>query len=491
MYVRMIVTVLIGLYSSRIILQTLGVDDYGIYNVVGGVVVLFAFLNNALSQATQRFIAYYLGRNEKEELQRTFSMCLNVHLLIAILIVLLAETVGLWLVYNKLVISEERFPTALWVYQFSVISSFITVTQVPYNAAVRAHERFDFYAYVSIGDAVLRLLIIIGLAYQPYDSLYMYGLLILCVIFIQSMVYRVYCRQSFSECKYIYCWEKSRFLKIFSYTSWSLLGNIADTLSEQGVNILLNMFFGPAVNAARGIAVHVKSAVAGFVYNFQSASNPQIVKQYAVGEFDAMVNLVIKTSKISFFLFLFVMFPLCIELRQILSLWLGNVPDYIYEFSLLTLFTVLIQSVGGTLQTSIQASGNIRLFQILVGGSKLMVVPISYILLKLFSFPVIPFVVILVVYGGVVIVNLYIVKKIMNFPILRYIKEVIFVEVKVFALSVILPIVLVLNVQESLIRAIFSIPLTLLSIGFVSYYFGFNKNEQTWLLNFLFSKFRK
>lgn len=481
MYVRMALTMAIGFYSSRVVLNTLGVEDYGIYNVVGGVVILFAFLNLALSQATQRFIAFELGKGNYDNLQNTFCMSLNVHIIIALIVAVLAETIGLWFLYNKLVLPETRFSTAFWVYQLSVIAAMISITQVPYNAVVNAHEKFNVYALVSIFDACYRLMIVLTLPFFSGDLLLWYALLVLSANVIQAGIYRIYCLAKFAECKFKLFWDASLFKRIFGYTSWNLIGNVADMLADQGVNILLNLFFGPAVNAARGIAVHVKTSVAGFVTNFQSAANPQIVKRYAAAEFESMVGLVLKTSKVSFFLFLMIMLPLCIEMEFVLKIWLGQVPQYLPIFCVLTLGTVLLQSLGGTVQLAIQASGNIKMYQILVGGAKLCALPVCYCGLREGLSPVYPFAVVMAIYGGVVAINLFVVHRVIGFPLLRYVKEVILVDVKVFVVSLLFPVMSVFLLESFDYRYLISIPLSFFSVCFVAYYVGMNCNEKEWI----------
>ena len=492
MYIRMALSILIGLYTSRVVLQTLGVEDYGIYNVVGGIVSLFIFLNNALGQATQRFIAYELGKSSGiNSLKRTFSMCLNIHILIALLIVLLAETVGLWLVFNKLVIPENRFHTALLVYQFSIVAAVISITQVPYNAEINAHEKFNVFALISIFDSLLRLSLVIALKYIQGDLLFWYGLMVLVANTTQTILFRTYCRIKFIECKYEIFWDKKLFHRVLDYTAWSLFGNLADTLSDQGVNVLLNMFFGPAVNASRGIAITIKTSVAGFVYSFQSVANPQIVKRYAVGDTHSMISLVFRTSKLSFFLYLLMMLPLCMEMEVVLKVWLGDIPEYLKEFSILTLLTVLLQSLGGTLQAAIQASGRIKLYQILVGGAKLLTIPICYVGLKAGLSPIYPFIVVMIIYSAVVYVNLYVTKKILDFPILQYLKQVILVDFVVLLMSLIIPFLLASIWEESYFRAIVLIPVCIISVVLTSFLVGFNKEERIWMIEMVSSKIRR
>ena len=298
LYFRQIIIMAVSIYSSRIVLNALGVVDYGIYNVVGGLIALFGFLNSALAQATQRYIAYGIERDTIEEQRKTFSMLVNIHALLALIIIFLCETIGLWFFYEKLVIPEDRMTSAFWVMQCSIASIAVTVLQVPYNASIFGHEKMSVYAYISIVEALFKLATVIVLKYFFTDKLIAYGALQLLVVLMIALTYRSYCIHSFQNCRYILHWSKKLFKKLFSYTGWSLLGNFAYTLNNQGVNILINIFFGPAVNAARGIAVAVESAVSSFLYNFTTASVPTIIKSYAIGDVEYMKNLCYNSSKL-------------------------------------------------------------------------------------------------------------------------------------------------------------------------------------------------
>ena len=491
MYLRMFVMMGINLYTARVVLRVLGVEDFGIYNVVGGIVTLFFFLNGALSQATQRFIAYDIGKGNKKGMQRTFSMCLNVHLIISFIIIFLGETVGLWIVYHKLNIPGDRFTVALWAYHFSIVSSIISIVQVPFNALINAHEKFNVYAVISIFDAIVKLSLVLSIEFLEGDRLFLYALLLLIAHFIQAFLYGLYCTIYFKEGRYSLFWDKNLFRNIFGFTSWSLMGNIADTLADQGINILLNIFCGPVINAARGLAVQIKTQVSAFVTNFQSASNPQIVKRYARDETGSMTVLIMKTSKLSFFLFFIVMFPLCLEMNSILHLWLSAPPLYLREFSILTLTTVLLQSMGGTLQLAIQASGRIKEYHLTVSLVKLLCLPISYLGLYFGFSALFPFFVVMIIYGGVVYINMILVKRILGFPIGRYFKEVIIKDIEVFCVASIIPFVFVNLFKETYIRMPFTIAIALTSVGLTSFLVGLNPEERKWAVDLVKNKLKR
>jgi O-antigen/teichoic acid export membrane protein len=305
LYIRMLFSMVVSLYTSRIVLNTLGVEDYGIYNVVGGIITMFSFLNGAMAAGTQRFLTFELGKNDAIQLSRVFSMSMSIHLMIALVVFVLGETLGLWFVNTQLTIPSERMAAANWVYQFSVLSAMVGIWSVPYNASIIAHERMNVYAYVSILEVILRLLIVFLLQWFGFDKLKFYAVLVFSVSLTIRFIYGRYSKLHFSETRFKFYWNKDLFNTLVSYAGWNLWGNLAVVAHDQGVNILLNIFFGPAVNAARGIAYSVKAAVYSFVQNFQVAMNPQIIKSFASGDFKNMHQLIFQGSKFSFFLLFF------------------------------------------------------------------------------------------------------------------------------------------------------------------------------------------
>ena len=296
LYIRMLFLMAVSLYTSRVVLQALGVEDFGIYNVVGGVVAMFGFLNAAMSSSTQRYLTFELGRGDMSRLRTVFCTSVNIHALISLVIVLLAETIGLWFFYQKMIIPEERLNAAMWVYQFSVLSSVVMVMNVPYNASIVAHERMSAFAYISILEVLLKLLIVFLLQVVCWDRLAFYAFLVFLVQLGIRFIYGIYCRKHFKETAFRWLWDKVMFREMLSFAGWNLWGNCAGVAFTQGINLLLNMFFGPVVNAARGIAVQVQSAVQQFSLNFQTAVNPQITKSYAVQDYGYMHSLIFRSS---------------------------------------------------------------------------------------------------------------------------------------------------------------------------------------------------
>lgn len=384
LYLRMFFIMAVTLYTSRIILQALGVIDFGIYNVVGGVVAMFGFINGSLSNASSRFITYEIGKGIKEESKKTFNSIVTIHYLLAIVLFILAETIGLWFVENKLVIPAGRMTAAFWVYQSSVVSSIIMLASTPFNALIIAYEKMSAFAYISILEVVARLLIVVLLFIIPYDRLIIYAVLIVFVQLMIRLIYVIYCRKHFEESAYSLIWDKNKSYRILSYAGWTINGNIAYLGSTQGLNILLNMFFGPVVNAARGISVQVQSAVNQFFANFQVAVNPQITKTYAQGEIAYMHKLVLSSSRYSFYLMLLVSLPVLFQTDYILQLWLGQVPEHTVAFLRIMIVVGMNYSLSGPVVTAVRATGDIKKYQIIEGSLLLLIFPVAYILLKFF-----------------------------------------------------------------------------------------------------------
>lgn len=347
LYIRMLFLMLVNLYTSRVILNILGVDDYGIYNAVGGIVLMLSFLNSALSNGSSRFITFELGKKESSQLNTIFCTVLNAHLFLAGIVVLVAETGGLWFVTNKLGLAFERFDAALFTYHFSVLTAVVTISQVPYTAMIIAHERMQIYAYASIFEVVLKLSILYLLPLIDHDRLEVYAVLLFLVQVIVISIYRVYCIKKFEEAKFRFLFDRKKFKEISIFSSWSLLGNAAHALTGQGTNILLQIFFGPKLVAARAISLQVNNAALQFVNNFKLAANPQIVKLYAANDMEESKRLTIDTAKFSFFLMLLLSLPIYIVAEPLLELWLVTVPPYTLIFVQL----IVIQSLFSTLDT--------------------------------------------------------------------------------------------------------------------------------------------
>lgn len=382
LYVRLAVATGISLYTSRIILQTLGVVDYGIYGVVGGIVTLFTFLNSSMAGATSRFLTFELGRGNSVRLHETFVSALILHVIIALVIALAAETVGLWFLVYQLVIPSERLSAAHWVYQLSIVAMVINVTQVPYNASIIAHEKMQIYAYMEILNAALKLLIVYFLVLCEGDKLIIFAILVVCVPIITTLVYRIYCLRNFSECKWAFIWKPTVLKPMLKFSGWDIYGNMSVLVRTEGVNILLNLFFGPALNAAANIAAKIQGVTTSFVMNVLIASRPQIVKQYAKGDWKEMVTLIRDTLRINSLLFFVLSIPLLLEMDFVLHIWLGDVPAYTVTFCSYTLLFCFFSCMSGVVASGIHATGRIKRLSLINGSLYLAVIPVSYLLFK-------------------------------------------------------------------------------------------------------------
>lgn len=383
LYIRMAFVMIVQLFTSRIILEKLGQDAYGLYNVVGGLVVVMTFLNGAMVATSQRFLSYELGRKDLDRLRLTFSQCLYTHLFIAAIFIVIAETLGLWFLTDKMVIGESLRSQSIWVYQFAIASFVINLIQVPFSALITAHERLDVYAYLGMIDVCLRLAtaFIIG-KFATSTRLAYYSLLIFCVSFLINSIYIIFCRIKFAESKPIKTIDSKILKNLTSFFGWSMFGSAAWLAKNQGVNIVLNTFLGTAINAAYGIAMQINSAISSFAQNFIASVNPQLIQSYARKEYIRTNTLIQKGSRISFLLLFLIIFPVITSSKNILAIWLTEVPDYTNQFAQLVLIVTLLESFTYVMGTAIQATGRIRNYQIIIGLTLLLNLPASYMLLK-------------------------------------------------------------------------------------------------------------
>lgn len=491
LYARTFVTLLISLYTSRIVLNTLGVEDFGVYNVVGGVVMLFVFLNSAMASGTQRFLNYEMGQGDSERVNIVFSSSLKIHFVIAIIVLLLSETIGLWFVNYKLVIPVDRINAANWVYQFAVLSTMATLIQVPYMASVIANEKMQIYAYAGLLEAILKLVIVYLLVMFNYDKLILYGILLFVVQLITSILYIFYCRKNFVECKYIKPKGKEMYKEMFIFSSWGLLASIATVSKGQGQNIILNLFFGPVVNAARAVSMAISGLTSQFVGGFMTAVNPQITKTYSSGNKIEFEKLIFKSSKFAFYLLSFVSIPILLKTQLILELWLVNPPQYSALFSQLVLIDALIVSVSFPLTSSAQATGNIRRFHISVTFFELLNLPVSYILLKLGHPPESVFIVTIVMSILALIARLIVLKKLTNLPVKKFMFEVLLKCWIVFGLSFTLLSYINYHNSNAFVTIILTAALSSLILLFLIYFFGLNKNERNYINAMIINKIYK
>lgn len=481
LYVRTLFIMLVTLYTSRVVLNTLGVTDYGIYNVVGGVVAMFGFINGSMSSATQRYITFALGKGDKENLQKVFSTALQIHVLIAALIIILGETVGLWFMYTQMQIPADRMDAAFWVLQCSIVSTAVMIISVPYNADIIAHEKMSAFAYISILEAVLKLAIVFALVLSPFDRLIFYAFLILAVQLLIRLCYSHYCSRHFEESKYRHVWDKSLFREMTGFAGWSMFGNLAGVLFGQGLNMLLNVFFGPVVNAARAVSVQVQSAIQQFVGNFQMALNPQITKTYAKGEMDEMHKLMFRSARFSFYLLFFLSLPVLFETNFILTVWLKTVPDDTVIFLRIMICTSLIYTLANPLIIANQATGKVRKYQIVCGSILLLILPVSYVCLKLGCPAYSVFIVHFVMESIAQLARMIMLRPLIGIRIADYIKNIYVRAVAVVALSVLVPFVVYENMDDTVARFFVMCLICVLSVGTVVYTVGLSKNERVFV----------
>lgn len=479
LYVRMLFTMAISLYTSRVVLHVLGVTDYGVYNVVGGVITLLGFLTNSMSGASSRYITFSLGKGDMGEMRRTFGNILSIHFLLAGVVLLLGETIGLWFVLEKLRIPADRMDAALWVYHLSVLTAMLGVVSVPYNAAIIAHERMRAFAYIGIVDALLKLVIVYLLWVMPYDKLVIYALLLFGVQVFDRIVYGWYCVRHFEETRARFLFDKRLFREMFAYAAWTMNGNLAVVGYTQGINILLNLFYGPVVNAARGIATQVQTVAQSFCSNFQTALNPQLTKSYARGDLLRMHQLLTQSSKFSFFILWLIALPLMLEAPLVLRWWLGIVPEHTENFLRLILCASMLSTLSNPLIVSVHATGNLKRFQLIEGTMLLSIVPIAYLLLKLFGIrPEYVFCVHIAVELCTQYARMRIVLPMIAMRVSHYAREVVWPIVKVVLVAPVIPLMVYLLLRQSVASFLLVCTVSVLSLCLAVYCLGCSRSER-------------
>lgn len=489
LYIRMMVAMIVALYTSRVILNTLGATDYGIYNVVGGVVTIVAFLNGALGASTSRFLTFALGEKDIVKQRKTFGAALNLHICVALLVLILGESVGLWFFYEKMIIPEERIIAAFWVYQFSIITTMVAFTQVPYNASLIAHEDMSIYAYVGLYEAFSRLAIALLIAVSPIDTLVFYGLLLLLNTIAIQLFYRWYASRNFVECRFSLIRDKALYKQLLSYGGWDLFGNLAVVCQGQGVNLLLNVFFGPVVNAARAIAFQIQGAVMQFVNNFMTAVRPQVIKNYAEGNVEIMYKLTFYTAKFSYMLMLALVVPICFEINFILELWLGSdVPTETAIFAVLVLITYTWRTFHIAALMPYHAIGRIRTGNLAIGTLMIVSLPIGYLFLKM-GFPAhTVFLVILLIEVISMFAIWWLIHKYEFFPYRDLFIKVLIPSGLVTLITIALPLLIIYNYEDGWIRFLVVGIASEISLFISALYVGLNKEERCRIFSFVINK---
>lgn len=488
LYFRMFFLMILGLFTSRVVLHALGETDYGIYNVVGGVVALFTVISGALTTAVTRFITFEMGKGSEAQLNKVFSTAVNVQILLCAIIIILAEPIGLWFIDNRMTIEPDRIPAARLVMHFSLLSFVVNLMSVPQMASITAHEKMSAYAYIGILDGALRLAAALIISKASTDRLVLYAVLMAVALIIVRCAYGIYCRVNFPECRYRFIYDKSLIRQMFSFAGWSFIGSASGVLRDQGGNILVNIFFGPAVNAARAVAVQLNGAIQSFITNFMTAVNPQITKSYASGDHAYMFSLMRKSSRFSFYLLLILALPILFNTDSIMSVWLETVPAHSVLFVRLFLIFTLCESVSQPLITSMLATGNIRNYQIVVGGLQLLNLPVSYLCLKSGAAPESTVMVAIVISQICLAARLLMLEKMIGLSVKEFISRVYLNVIYVAAAAIVIPLIISFFLPDGILWTLLSVVVSALSAALSVLFVGCTAVERNELVGFIRSK---
>lgn len=479
LYVRMIFVLVVSLYTSRVVLNVLGINDYGVYNVVAGFVSMFGFLNSSLTACVQRFYNYEYGKRREEGMQRVFKVSCYIELFIAIVVLLLLEVFGCWYIENILVVDNERLSAVKILFQFSVFQLIIVMMQVPFSGVIIARERMDYYAFVGILDVVLKLIIVLILPYVPYDKLLLYAYLYTLIYVIDFLLYAIYAKCQFAELNFTGKFDKKLFFSMLSFSGWNVLGAIAMVGRTQGVNMILNLFFGTAINAARGVAVQVQGALFGFVSNIPNAARPQLVESYAQGNVDRSMQLMYTISKICFISLYILVLPVVTNIDDILQIWLGEaIPDFTNTFTILILISLLIDVLNMPITMLIMATGNIKAYCLLTSLAGLLILPFSYVFLLMGYSPNCVFIVGIAVSIIVQLISVFIMKKVAFVDVNFYIRRVILPLVFIVLITIVPPFVIKNIIPNLFLGIIISSAFSVLFTLAVTYFCGLDGGEK-------------
>lgn len=484
LYFRMLFLMLISLYTSRVILHALGVTDYGIYNVVGGFVSMFSIVSSSLTTSCSRFLNFEMGKGSgTERLSIVFSTSLSIQIFLSLIILILTESIGVWYINNVMVLPADRLVAANWCFQLSIFSFCLNLITVPYQASIVAHERMQAFAYVSIIEGSAKLMIAFVILYNPFDRLVYYALLSFLLSNIIRLIYQAYCRRTFAECKYKFMLDKEMLKDMFGYSVWQFVGNTSAILKNQGVNILLNLYFGPVVNAARGVANQVNNAIHHFAGNFMMALNPQITQSYSAGNLKYSFSLVNRGARFSYYILFILSLPVIINANYIMHFWLTKVPDYSVIFVQLILIEMMITSISRTLITLQSATGNIRNYQLIVGGILLLNLPLCYVMLELGFSPVVVVFVSLFVETLAILARMYMIPfTIPEFKPWSYVRSVLLNILIVSIIASVLPVALHILTEENFVNVLFNIMFSVCTSALCAFYIGCSKHERTKIL---------
>lgn len=493
LYIRTFVVMLISLYTSRVILDALGVVDYGVYQVVGGVVAMFSVVSSSLSNAIGRFITFAIGKGDKENIKRIFSTSLTIQIVISLIVLILSEVVGMWFIETEMKIPVERLDAAQWVLHCSLITFCINLLSVPYNACIIAHERMTAFAYFGVFDAVIRLAICFCVKVSPIDKLIFYAILMALLALTMRIIYAVYCNRHFEESRVGAGFDKKIFKEMFGFSSWSFFNNTSFILNNQGVNMLMNVYFGVVVNAARGIAVQVENAVLNFVNNFTMAINPQITKSYASGDLTRMYSLICRGAKFSYFAMLFISLPIIIEAKLILDIWLVDVPEYSVIFVQLSLIMGMCDSIGNSGYTACMATGKIRKYSLIITSIACLEFPLAWAVFAFGALPEYAYYTYIFIKILVLIVRMYLMQSMVGLKVEQYVKSVFIPVISTTIVAIAPSMVISYFLESGFIRLIIICLVSFLSVAVATLYIGMTKNERNVILSkcgSIISKFR-
>lgn len=483
LYIRTILIMVVSLYTSRLVLNTLGVEDFGVYNAVGGVVAMFAVISGALSNAISRYVTYGIGQGDKERLKIVFCTSVNIQIVISIIVLILCEIGGLWFLNYKMNIPSDRLVAANWVLHCSLLTFVVNLISVPYNACIIAHEHMHAYAYISIIDALLKLIVAYLLIVSPVDKLIVYSVLLLCASLCVRLLYGFYCGRHFEESKYHLIYDKKLFKEMLGFAGWNFFTNAASILNTQGVSLLVNVYFGVALNSARGIATQAEGAIQQFVTNFTTAVNPQITKTYAQGDKQRMFYLICKGSKFAYLLMLVFSIPIMFEADCVLKLWLNIVPEHTSTFLILTFIGAMVTTLGNTGYTACLATGNIKTYAISITFVGSLVFFISWIAYYLGAPVEATYIIYIMVYIVVNVVRLYIMKGLLDFPMMMFVKEVLGKIALPTIASLFVPFIIVTTLPIGIWRTLMTVSVSVLWTAACSFIFSFTSGERKTIMN--------
>lgn len=479
LYFRMALMMCINLYTSRVVLQALGVEDYGTFYVVWGLVFMLSFINDSMTASTQRFLTFELGTGNKDRLHKVFVTSVNIHFIISLILIALSETLGLWFLSEKMVIPEGRETAAMWCFQLSLVTAVAEVMSCPYQSVIIARERMSAFAYISILDAFLKLAIVFALLFSDFDRLIMYAILYTCEKLLIRLVYNHYCKRHFEESSYTWFYDKTLFKNMASFAGWKMFSNMAYVCYTQGPNMLLNVFFGPVANAANAAAMQAQNAIAQFSRNFQVAVNPQITKTYASEQLKEMHSLIYRGSRLTFCLLLLLCLPLCVEAPMVLTLWLKNVPEGTVGFLRILLVILMVQQIAGPLITAVAATGRIRKYETITGTLMLTIVPVAYVVLKMGGRPWSVFIVYLCISVLAFLVTLYLALPQIKLSIKDYADNMLKPCALVLFSSLVAPFLLKQVVGEGFLFSLLTIAVTVIVTGILCYTIGLDKEMRS------------